>query len=102
MTNIDSASQPPKIVGRATLRGHLAIARVDHWFKNVFIIPRAVAAAAMDPQHLAPDIPKRAFLGLASVCLVASSNYVINQVLGRAIGPRLTRPSFSGRCLLAS
>ena len=33
-----------RIVGRATLRGHLAIMRVDHWFKNVFIIPGAVAA----------------------------------------------------------
>ena len=83
MTNTDSAAatQPTRIVGRATLRGHLSIARVDHWFKNVFIIPGAVAAVAMDPQHLAADIPKRAILGLASVCLVASSNYVINEVL---------------------
>jgi len=71
----------PVIVGRATLRGHLAIARVDHWFKNVFVIPGGIAAAAMDPQHLAPNIPTRAALGLASVCLVASSNYVINEVL---------------------
>jgi len=71
----------PVIVGRATLSGHLAIARIDHWFKNVFVIPGGIAAAAMDPQHLAPNIPTRAALGLASVCLVASSNYVINEVL---------------------
>ena len=80
---IDSArpSQRPKIAGRATLRGHIEIARIDHWFKNVFVIPGGVAALAMDPQHLAPNIPQRAALGLASVCLVASSNYVINEVL---------------------
>jgi len=70
-----------KIAGRATLRGHVAIARIDHWFKNVFIIPGAVAAYAMDPQHIAPNVPMRAAIGLASVCLVASSNYVINEVL---------------------
>jgi len=86
MANVDSehapaSIKPVKIVGRATLRGHIAIARIDHWFKNVFIIPGAVAAVAMDPQHLATDIPKRALLGLASVCLVASSNYVVNEVL---------------------
>jgi len=83
MTNIDleASGQPAKIVGRPTLRGHVEIARIDHWFKNVFVIPGAVAAVAMDPAHLAPDIPTRAALGLASVCLVASSNYTINEVL---------------------
>ncbi|HET7543366.1 MAG TPA: UbiA prenyltransferase family protein [Polyangiaceae bacterium] len=83
MTNIDSqaSSQPVKIAGRATLRGHIEIARIDHWFKNVFVIPGAVAAFAMDPGHIAANIPMRAALGLASVCLVASSNYVINEVL---------------------
>lgn len=83
MTDTGSVAKgnPTRIVGRATLRGHLAIARVDHWFKNVFIIPGAIAAWAMDPTHLAANIPLRAALGLASVCLVASSNYVINEVL---------------------
>jgi decaprenyl-phosphate phosphoribosyltransferase len=103
MTNIDSqmTNPPRKIVGRATLRGHLEIARIDHWFKNVFIIPGAVAAVAMDPQHIATDIPKRAALGLASVCLVASSNYVINEVLDApsdlAHPTKFTRPVPSGR-----
>ena len=103
MTNIDSqiTSRPVKIVGRATLRGHLGIARIDHWFKNVFIIPGAVAAVAMDPHHLATDIPKRAVLGLASVCLVASSNYVINEVLDApsdlAHPTKFTRPVPAGQ-----
>jgi 4-hydroxybenzoate polyprenyltransferase len=103
MTNIDSgvSSQPAKIVGRATLRGHIEIARIDHWFKNVFVIPGAVAAVAMDPAHIASDIPKRAALGLASVCLVASSNYVINEVLDApsdlAHPTKYTRPVPAGR-----
>jgi len=70
-----------RIVGRPTLGGHVAIARIDHWFKNVFVLPGAVAAWAMDPQHIAPHLLQRFVLGIASVCLVASSNYVINEVL---------------------
>jgi len=83
MANIQTEGNVPqtKIVGRATLRGHVEIARIDHWFKNVFVLPGAVAAWAMDPEHLAPNIPVRFLIGLASVCLVASSNYVVNEVL---------------------
>ena len=33
-----------KIKGRATLRGHLAIMRIDHWVKQVFVLPGIVAA----------------------------------------------------------
>src|SRR5882724_11875517 len=71
----------PRIVGKATLRGHIAISRIAHWFKNVFIIPGAVAAVAMDPAHIASHLVQRFAFGLTSVCLVASSNYVINEVL---------------------
>ncbi|MEO6576521.1 MAG: UbiA prenyltransferase family protein [Polyangiaceae bacterium] len=66
---------------RPTLRGHLAIARVDHWFKNVFVLPGIVAAIGSDPGHIASGLWLRILLGMASICLVASSNYVINEVL---------------------
>lgn len=66
---------------RPTLRGHLEIARVDHWFKNVFVLPGIVAAIGSDPGHVASGLWIRVLLGLASICLVASSNYVINEVL---------------------
>src|SRR5580698_9887476 len=69
------------VVQRATLRGHVAIARIDHWFKNVFVIPGIIAAIGVDPTHLAPDLVRRCVLGLISICLVASSNYVVNEVL---------------------
>ncbi|MBS2025120.1 MAG: UbiA family prenyltransferase [Deltaproteobacteria bacterium] len=75
-----SAPQQPS-VRRATLMGHLSIARIDHWFKNVFVIPGIVAAIGTDPSHIAPGLLGRILLGLVSICLVASSNYVINEVL---------------------
>ncbi len=66
----------------ATLWGHIQIARIDHWFKNVFVLPGVVVAVGMDPSLLSPtELPIRLFLGLLSICLVASSNYVVNEVL---------------------
>jgi 4-hydroxybenzoate polyprenyltransferase len=79
MSETSSTTQPVAI--RPTLAGHLSILRVDHWVKNVFILPGIVAAVSSDPQHIAPGIWLRVVLGFASFCLVASSNYVINEVL---------------------
>ena len=64
-----------------SLRGHLEIARVDHWFKNVFVLPGIVTALSMDPTPLPSGLPIRIVVGLAAVCLIASSNYVINEVI---------------------
>src|SRR5579862_543956 len=66
---------------RPTLAGHIAIARVDHWFKNVFVLPGIVAAIGVDPGRVPPGLAWRIAVGLLSVCLVASSNYCINEVL---------------------
>jgi decaprenyl-phosphate phosphoribosyltransferase len=69
------------VKGRATFRGHLAICRIDHWFKNVFVLPGIVAAVGVDPDHVSPRLWFNVVVGLASICLVASSNYVVNEVL---------------------
>jgi 4-hydroxybenzoate polyprenyltransferase len=64
-----------------TIWGHIQIARIDHWFKNVFVIPGIVAAIGNDMQHVAENLWMRILIGMASICLVASSNYVLNEVL---------------------
>ncbi len=69
------------VVSRPTIRGHISIARIDHWVKNVFILPGIVAAFGSGAAVMEPGIWMRVFLGFASICLVASSNYVINEVL---------------------
>jgi 4-hydroxybenzoate polyprenyltransferase len=66
---------------KPTLRGHIQIARLDHWFKNVFVLPGIVAAVGVDPNHVPTNLWFRIAVGLLSICLVASSNYVINEVL---------------------
>jgi len=35
------------VPARPTLRGHIQIARIDHWFKNVFVLPGIIAAIGL-------------------------------------------------------
>jgi 4-hydroxybenzoate polyprenyltransferase len=62
-------------------RAHIEIARPDYWFKNVFVIPGIVIAlrtvTGVDAGHLAVRI----ITGFAAICLIASSNYTLNEAL---------------------
>jgi 4-hydroxybenzoate polyprenyltransferase len=70
---------------QSTLRGLVEIARIDHWFKNVFVLPGVVVALGFAPLAPNPSAVEvflvRLVLGLLAVCLVASSNYVLNEIL---------------------
>ena len=66
------------------LNPYIAIARPDHWIKNVFVLPGVIIAYFFYPglwrDHHLPGI----LAGLLAVCLVASSNYVLNEILDAA------------------
>ena len=64
-----------------TIWPYVQIARIDHWFKNVFMILGIVLALFYDPSLFAWESILPVFLAVASTCLVASSNYVINEFL---------------------
>src|SRR5262245_13873606 len=64
-----------------SIRGHLEIARIDHWIKNVFVLPGIVVALSLEPAQLTYSLFIRIIVGLLSTCLIASSNYVINEVI---------------------
>ena len=59
---------------------YIKIARIDHWFKNVFMLPGTALAIifANIPiwQAFWPTV-----LGVLSTCFIASANYVINEWL---------------------
>jgi len=63
-----------------TLAGHVAICRFDHWFKNVFVLPGIVVALAFEPAHAEFGLLLKTVVGLLAIGLVASSNYVINEL----------------------
>jgi 4-hydroxybenzoate polyprenyltransferase len=66
---------------RATvLAGLVAIARPDHWFKNIFMLPGAALALVLAKRAL-PEAIGCLLLALVSTCLIASANYTINEWL---------------------
>lgn len=64
------------------LRNYIKIARPDHWVKQVFVLP-GIAFAALIVQADLSQLVLPSMLGLTSVCLIASANYVINEWLDR-------------------
>lgn len=56
--------------------------RVDHWFKNVLILPGMGLAAFLEGAPILAHLGAIG-IGLASACLVASANYVLNEWIDR-------------------
>jgi decaprenyl-phosphate phosphoribosyltransferase len=75
----DAAALAPAPISR--WRAHLRICRIDHWFKNVFVLPGVIVAIGIAPDVDYSDFWWHLVVGLLAVCLVASSNYVINELM---------------------
>lgn len=61
---------------------YLKVARVDHWLKNVFIVfGHAVAVVLVLNLEITGEIAAKAFLSLIPACLIASANYILNEIL---------------------
>jgi len=73
--------EQPRSAKHSSLKGYIQIARVDHWVKNVFVLPGVVVALSVDRSRLASWSWKSFLIGMLAVCLIASSNYVINEIL---------------------
>jgi 4-hydroxybenzoate polyprenyltransferase len=76
----ESARARPSLTQWRTWRAHVRIARLDHWVKNVFVLPGIVVALTLNHLPLSWELLGRSLLGLLAVGLVASSNYVINEL----------------------
>ncbi len=63
------------------MKDYLKIARLDHWIKNIFILPGiAIALLLMEGGFSGLSIWKLC-VGFFATCLIASANYVINEWL---------------------
>lgn len=63
------------------LLAHLRIARLDHSIKQAFILPGILLAVALSGRALDWHLALSAVAGLVAATLIASSNYVLNEML---------------------
>jgi 4-hydroxybenzoate polyprenyltransferase len=60
---------------------YIRIARPDHWFKNVFVVPGILLAFYFSPGMSVKETSAGIIAGFICACLIASSNYVLNEIL---------------------
>ncbi len=82
------------------IKDYVRIARIDHWFKNIFMLPGIGLGILMTDPVLSNAL-WNASIAFLSTCLIASANYVINEWLDaefdRHHPVKQMRPSASGR-----
>jgi 4-hydroxybenzoate polyprenyltransferase len=61
-------------------KDYIRIARIDHWFKNVFMLPGIALAIVLSKTSMS-EVFLPALIGILSTCFIASANYVINEWL---------------------
>lgn len=66
---------------RDRLHAHAQILRLDHSVKQIFILPGIVIALTLGGASINTLFLWHVFLGLLSITLIASSNYVLNEML---------------------
>jgi 4-hydroxybenzoate polyprenyltransferase len=74
------ADRLPSLTNWRTWSAHARIARIDHWIKNLFVLPGIVVALTLNRLPLSWELLGTTLLGLLAVGLIASSNYVINEI----------------------
>jgi len=84
----------------SAFRNYLAIARPDHWFKNIFMLPGIVIALALTHNQLSVQTGIHIAIAIVVACLLASANYTINEWLDAKTDihhpVKKHRPSVSG------
>jgi decaprenyl-phosphate phosphoribosyltransferase len=70
-----------RVTLKERISAHLAIARLDHSIKNLFVLPGVIVPLSIYPELLTRALIWKLAVALVSITLVACSNYVINEVL---------------------
>lgn len=86
--------------GSASFKDYVAIARPDHWTKNLFMLPGLFLGMLVSKKGFG-EIWWPLLVGFAATCLISSANYTINEWLDRHFDrfhpKKRLRPSVSGR-----
>jgi len=63
------------------MKNYISIARPDHWFKNIFMLPGIALAMMLDEPGFSPQQIFDVIIAVISTCAIASANYTINEWL---------------------
>ncbi len=101
-TGLPGATGPPTGGGLwARVRPYVQIARIDHWFKNAFMLLGVLLAFFYRPELLGWTAAAKLLAAFAIACIVASSNYVLNELLDAPLDrehpTKRLRPAASGQ-----
>ncbi len=66
---------------RGNMKKYIKIARIDHWIKQLFIMPGVILAVLLTQVKVNEVSIVKLILGFLGVCFIASANYVINEWL---------------------
>jgi decaprenyl-phosphate phosphoribosyltransferase len=80
MSQSPTRNLAPSLLSWQTWNAHVQIARIDHWVKNIFVLPGIVVALTLNRIPVSWSLIWNSIVGLIAVGLVASSNYVINEL----------------------
>lgn len=83
------------------VKDYVAIARPNHWFKNVFMLPGTALALVIGGDFIHKPWLWSLILGILATCAIASANYTINEWLDAGFDRhhpiKKHRPSVIGR-----
>jgi 4-hydroxybenzoate polyprenyltransferase len=74
-------STQPESRPRSGIWPYIQIARIDHWFKNAFMLLGVLLAVFYQPEIISWSSAWDLLVAVVATCLVASSNYTLNEVL---------------------
>ncbi|MCR5323420.1 MAG: UbiA prenyltransferase family protein [Lachnospiraceae bacterium] len=60
---------------------YIRIMRLDHWIKQLFVVPGIVMGLVLVESHIDKEMLIDIVIGFIATCIIASSNYVINEWL---------------------
>lgn len=66
------------------MKKYIRIMRLDHWIKQLFILPGIVFGIVLSRSVISSELIIRMIRGVIAACFIASSNYVINEWLDAA------------------
>ena len=79
MSNNVLATPQRSLAGQ--LRSHVAMMRLDHSVKQLFIVPGIVTAIILCRLQISTSLVLHVVAGLVGITFITSSNYVLNEVL---------------------